>query len=130
MKKEEIKIKKKPWPTKAAMEQVYELKLWGDNKSDFYSGIGSHHPKIVDPYIEVVTSFLTSFENPLIVCDLGCGDFNIGKELVKHAKKYSAVDIVSDLIAHNKSTFTAENLELEKSEGHNAFGQLTFSYLF
>ncbi|MGK0386467.1 MAG: hypothetical protein ACI849_001084 [Patiriisocius sp.] len=102
---------KKPWPTKDAMKQVYEMKLWGDNKSDFYSGIGSHHPEIVIPYIEVLHSFLSSFQLPLIVCDLGCGDFNIGKELVSHTKKYVAVDIVEDLIEHNTSTFKEYNLE-------------------
>ncbi|WP_299208025.1 class I SAM-dependent methyltransferase [uncultured Dokdonia sp.] len=107
----ESKKIKKPWPTKAAMEQVYDMNLWGSNESDFYSGEGSHHPKIVVPYIAVVTSFLTSFKSPLVVCDLGCGDFNVGKKLVKHAKKYIAIDIVADLIAHNKSTFKEERLE-------------------
>ena len=102
---------KKPWPTKDSMEQVYKMKLWGDNQSDFYSGEGSHHPKIIGPYIDAVISFLTSFKEPLVVCDLGCGDFNIGKELVKHAKKYVAVDIVSDLIEFNKQKFKEENLE-------------------
>ncbi|MFY0629587.1 MAG: class I SAM-dependent methyltransferase [Flavobacteriaceae bacterium] len=105
------KISKKPWPTKDAMEQVYEMKLWGDNESGFYSGEGSHHPEIIGPYIDAVTSFLTSFKEPLVVCDLGCGDFNIGKELMKHAKKYVAVDIVSELIAYNKQKFEEENLE-------------------
>ncbi|SHJ69505.1 Methyltransferase domain-containing protein [Arenibacter nanhaiticus] len=102
---------KKPWPTKAAMEQVYEMKLWGDNNADFYSGVGSHDPEIVLPYIEVVTSFLSSFKSPLTVCDLGCGDFNVGKELVRHTKKYVAVDIVKPLIAHNRKKFKEENLE-------------------
>ncbi|MGO3183910.1 MAG: class I SAM-dependent methyltransferase [Aequorivita sp.] len=102
---------KKPWPTKDAMEQVYKMKLWGDNKSDFYSGAGSHQPEIIDPYIAALTSFLTSFEIPIRVCDLGCGDFNIGKELVKYTEKYIAVDIVEDLIAHNKAEFKEENLE-------------------
>lgn len=109
--KNSTKTIKKPWPTKDAMEQVYEKKLWGDNKADFYSGVGSHRPEIVNPYIAVLTSFLTSFKNPLVVCDLGCGDFNVGKELVKHTKKYVAVDIVADLIAHNRKEFKAENLE-------------------
>jgi len=107
----ETKIIKKPWPTKDAMEQVYEMKLWGDSKSEFYSGIGSHHPEIVKPYLASLTSFLTSFESPLAVCDLGCGDFNVGKELVKYTKNYVAVDIVSNLIAHNKEKFKDENLE-------------------
>ncbi|GGW21911.1 class I SAM-dependent methyltransferase [Arenibacter certesii] len=113
MNKKEIATKKikKPWPTKKAMEQVYEMKLWGDNKSDFYSGEGSHHPEIVNPYITALTSFLTSFESPLVVCDLGCGDFNVGRQLVKHTKKYIAVDIVADLIAHHKDKYLEENLE-------------------
>ena len=102
---------KKPWPTKDAMEQVYAMKLWGDDKSDFYSGEGSHHPDLVNPYIAVITSFLKSFESPLVVCDLGCGDFNVGKELVKYTEKYVAVDIVTDLIAHHKKKFKTENLE-------------------
>ena len=102
---------KKPWPTKDAMEQVYEMKLWGGNKSDFYSGIGSHDLEIVNPYIDVLKSFLTSFKSPLTVCDLGCGDFNVGKELVKHTRGYVAVDVVKELIEHNKEKFKEGNLE-------------------
>ena len=113
MKKKENGTKriKKPWPTKDVMEQVYAMKLWGGNTSDFYSGVGSHHPEIVNPYIDVLATFLTSFKSLLVVCDLGCGDFNIGKELVQYAEKYVAVDIVTELIAHNKEKFKAENLE-------------------
>ncbi len=102
---------KTPWPTKRAMEQVYEKNLWGGDKTEFYSGEGSHRPEIVAPYLDAVTAFLTSFKNPLTVCDLGCGDFNVGKELVKHSKKYVAVDIVPSLIARNKEKFKAPNLE-------------------
>lgn len=102
---------KKPWPTKAAMEQVYEMKLWGGDTSDFYSGTGSHHPEIVKPYIDVLNSFLTSFKTPLVICDLGCGDFNVGKELVRHSRQYIAVDIVEDLINRNKEMFDENNLE-------------------
>ncbi len=113
MKKKENELKKikKPWPTKDAMKQVYEMKLWGGDKSDFYSGIGSHHPEIVIPYIHAIIAFLTSFKEPIVVCDLGCGDFNVGKELVRYTKKYIAVDIVADLIKYNKEKFKKENLE-------------------
>ena len=114
MKKEnETKSIKKPWPTKEAMEQVYAMQLWGKDDSTFYSGDGSHYPEIVEPYIEVVTSFLKSFEQPMSVCDLGCGDFNVGKELVKYTEKYVAVDIVEDLIAYNKRAFNDDNLEFQ-----------------
>ena len=104
---------KKSWPTKDAMEQVYALKLWGGSTTDFYSGAGSHEAHLVLPYVDVVISFLTSFESPLVVCDLGCGDFNVGNELVRHTKKYVAVDIVSDLITRNKQKFQQENLEFQ-----------------
>ncbi|WP_397364885.1 methyltransferase domain-containing protein [Olleya sp. R77988] len=111
--KSETKKNKKPWPTKKAMEQVYTNKLWGSNTSTFYSGEGSHHPDIVNPYIESVTSFLTSFKDSLIVCDLGCGDFNVGKELVKFTHKYFAIDIVESLIEHNKVEFKIDHLEFK-----------------
>ena len=113
MKKEKSEVKKikKPWPTKDAMEQVYEMNLWGSNTSAFYSGAGSHNPEIVNPYIDVVSTFLKSFKKYPTVCDLGCGDFNIGNKLVKDAEKYIAVDIVADLINHNKKSFIAANLE-------------------
>lgn len=105
------KKQKNPWPTKAAMQQVYEKKLWGGNQTDFYSGEGSHRAEIVNPYITEVTAFLTSFKNKLTVCDLGCGDFNVGNALVTHAAKYVAVDVVPSLIARNKEKFKAPNLE-------------------
>ncbi|WP_246109155.1 class I SAM-dependent methyltransferase [Seonamhaeicola algicola] len=102
---------KKPWPTKAAMTQIYNQHLWGGNNFDFYSGEGSHLPEIIKPYLDSVLTFLKSFETPLTVCDLGCGDFNIGKNLVKHTKTYTAIDIVEPLITRNKQIFKAENLE-------------------
>ena len=113
MRKKEHIIKgiKTPWPTKNAMEQIYEKNLWGVNADAFYSGDGSHHPDVVKPYIESVTSFLSTFESPLIVCDLGCGDFNVGKALVKHTSKYIAVDIVEGLIVYNKEKFIEKDLE-------------------
>jgi len=106
-----IKKNKKPWPTKAAMTQIYDQKLWGGSYVEFYSGDGSHHPEIVKPYIEIVSSFLLSFNLPITVSDLGCGDFNIGKQLVQYTQKYDAVDIVEKLITHNKQKFKSDNLE-------------------
>lgn len=104
---------KSPWPTKEAMEQVYAMKLWGENKSLFYSGEGSHDPEIVIPYIKAITTFLRSFKRPLIVCDLGCGDFNVGKQLVKHTASYIAVDIVLELIKYNSIKFQQERLQFQ-----------------
>ncbi|WP_282118212.1 class I SAM-dependent methyltransferase [Maribacter aquivivus] len=115
MNKKENKSKrnKKPWPTKDAMQQVYEKNLWGSSTSDFYSGDGSHRSEIVAPYVEALVKFLNAFESPVSVCDLGCGDFNVGKELVSYAKNYIAVDIVPELIERNKQEFKLADLEFQ-----------------
>lgn len=103
---------KKPWPTKEVMEQIYEMNLWGDSSENkFYSGDGSHNEEIVIPYLEVVADFLSSFPDPLVICDLGCGDFNVGKQLIKFSKKYIAIDIVESLINYNKERFRDDRLE-------------------
>ncbi|WP_243473087.1 MULTISPECIES: class I SAM-dependent methyltransferase [Winogradskyella] len=104
------KKQKTPWPTKAVMEQIYEQHFWGGNDSDFYSGEGSHNPKIIQPYIDGVTDFLKSHNGQLTVCDLGCGDFNVGKALVQYTKAYVAIDIVEGLIERNKQLFKADHL--------------------
>lgn len=100
-----------PWPTKAAMEQIYQMKLWGGSTYDFYSGDGSYHTKITQPYIKEVQKFLGTFQKPIVVCDLGCGDFNIGKDLFNYSKYYYALDIVETLINRNIEKFKASNLE-------------------
>ena len=105
------KSPKKPWPTKDVMTQIYDLKLWGGKDFDFYSGKGSHDSKIINPYIERLIVFLQSHNNALVVCDLGCGDFNIGKHLTRYTRKYIAIDIVEKLIIRNKTLFKEDNLE-------------------
>ncbi|AUC24087.1 SAM-dependent methyltransferase [Polaribacter sejongensis] len=95
------------------MDQVYKMNLWGSNNTEFYSGSGSHQPEIIEPYIETISTFLSSFKTPITVLDLGCGDFNIGKNFVNFTQKYTAVDIVSELIKHNTKHFKAENLNFE-----------------
>ncbi|MFD1062271.1 class I SAM-dependent methyltransferase [Winogradskyella litorisediminis] len=93
------------------MQQIYKQQLWGTDGSDFYSGEGSHEEQITKPYIETVLNFLKSHDKKLTVCDLGCGDFNIGCHLVNYSKHYFAIDIVDELIERNKQLFKAENLE-------------------
>ncbi|MCB9187755.1 MAG: class I SAM-dependent methyltransferase [Flavobacteriales bacterium] len=104
---------KQPWPTKDAMQQIYELNLWGGEDGNFYSGLGSHDKAIVEPYIEVVKVFLNSLDVPVTIVDLGCGDFNVGKELVTHSQTYIAVDIVPELIERNREKFILENLSFQ-----------------
>lgn len=93
------------------MNQIYEQHLWGGKDFDYFSGQGSHDSNIILPYIKAVTLFFNSHKNPLSVCDLGCGDFNIGKHLFQYTNRYIAIDIVDKLIKRNKTKFRAEALE-------------------
>ncbi|EAQ48418.1 class I SAM-dependent methyltransferase [Leeuwenhoekiella blandensis] len=104
---------KTPWPTKDAMQQVYAKKLWGSGNTDFYSGAGSHDTETVQAYLKAVIGFFKSLEIPPVVCDLGCGDFNVGKELVPYTQAYKAVDIVPELIAYNTKRFKSKQLSFE-----------------
>lgn len=104
---------KTPWPTKDAMVQIYENHLWGGSDHLFYSGDGSHEEHLVAPWLQVVQDFLKSFKSPISICDLGCGDFNVGKQLLPYCSTYTAVDIVPDLIAHHRQEYIAPNLNFK-----------------
>jgi len=54
---------------------------------------------------------IRNFGVVIVLCDLGCGDFNVSKALVEHTRKYIAIDIVPNLIARNKEKFKEEHLE-------------------
>lgn len=104
-----MKKNKHPWSTKATMEQIYQNKLWGGKVGldEFYSGNGSHDSELISPYLEAVIQFLQSFKTKISLCDLGCGDFNVGSNLVEYSRFYIGVDIVSDLIERNKKLYPA-----------------------
>ena len=107
------KKSKAPWPTKAVMEQIYNQHLWGGQTHDFYSGEGSHRAEITEPYVKAVKTFLKAQSYPVTICDLGCGDFNIGRQLAPYSSKYIAVDIVEDLIERNKIKYKSANLKFQ-----------------
>ena len=112
--KQDLQQNKKAWPTQKVMTQIYDQNLWGGNKGEYYSGEGSHNPMIVEPYVAAVSSFLNSFPEPISVCDLGCGDFNVGQKLLPFTQKYIGVDIVEGLIEKNRTTYKHSNLIFEQ----------------
>ena len=111
--KNEVIKNKTSWPTAKAMQQVYKLNLWGSNGAVYFSGEGSHEPTLIEPYIKLVSDFLKSFNHPITICDFGCGDFNIGQHFVALTTRYTAIDIVPELIEYNREKFIANNLNFE-----------------
>jgi len=91
-------------PLREIFSKIYSEKVWGDDGSRFSSGGGSAENYIVRPYIEKIRKELKTYGDckPRIV-DLGCGNFNIGRNFVDCCSRYTAVDIVPELIESLRS---------------------------
>lgn len=85
---------------------VYREKLWGSRAGgDYCSGTGSYLDAIVGPYVASVRTFLGAFPELAVAVDLGCGDFNVGAQLVGAFREFIAVDVVPELIERNAHNF-------------------------
>jgi SAM-dependent methyltransferase len=99
---------------KDVFEKIYREKRWGVNPSedrDFCSGSGSHNSEITSGYVKHVRNFLGSFDEPKLLVDLGCGDFNVGSQIAPFASDYIACDLVYDVIEENRKRFKIDNVQ-------------------
>jgi SAM-dependent methyltransferase len=83
--------------------EVYSKNQWGGASGEWYSGAGSRHLP-ADLYVKTINEFISSHRISSIV-DLGCGDFEIGKQIALQGISYTGVDIVPDLIERNNRFF-------------------------
>lgn len=107
------------WHRRRIFSKIYERKLWGDDKeSKFYSGIGSRGV-VAATYVERVSELLcqhaSNLGRTITVIDLGCGDFEIGSQLVANVRNmnYIGCDIVPELIAHHKRSVSDARIEFK-----------------
>lgn len=107
--------------------EIYDKKRWGhSDERPFFSGEGSVSPELAEPYIALISKYLSRLDFMPAVVDLGCGDFSIGKSLLPFCSRYIGVDVVPDLIEwlnkENKSDKTEFHcLDITKDqlpEGH------------
>ena len=90
---------------------IYIKKLWGNKDNvPFFSGFGSSFKPSIDSYVNIIKQFTKNSKKKLNVIDIGCGDFNIGKELLLYFNNYTAVDVVDPLIEYNKNKFKNLNV--------------------
>lgn len=97
--------------TRKIFQDVYKSALWGNDQSGFCSGLGSVDPDIVQPYCRAVLFFLKAVGKKLNVVDFGCGDFRVGSRLRPYFEKYTACDIVPELIEHHKTQYKDLNVD-------------------
>jgi hypothetical protein len=95
-------------------DKIYSDKIWGgDFDGNSISGAGSHSEDVVKPYVDKVSNFLLKIQ-PSVIVDLGCGDFNIGKNFVDYAEEYIACDVSNKILNRNKKNFSSiKNVEFK-----------------
>jgi SAM-dependent methyltransferase len=100
--------------TQQAFTKIYEQGAWGQSaapNSRYFSGTGSHDEAIVQAYVAAVGQFLKGFADKPRVVDLGCGDFNVGRQLRELCGIYVACDIVKPLIDFNREKYKALDVD-------------------
>jgi hypothetical protein len=91
---------------------IYRSGLWGKApEGGFCSGVGSHAPAVVGAYVSAVSDWLRSLPQPPAVVDLGCGDFNIGRQVRSLCGTYVACDVVPDLIESHRRSFAETGVD-------------------
>ena len=94
--------------------KIYTKGLWGKSESGIsISGSGSYSEDIIKPYITKIINFLSK-KRPATLVDLGCGDFNVGKNFVSHADTFIACDVSKIIIDRNKLKYSSfKNVEFK-----------------
>ena len=93
---------------KLIFSRIYQIDRWGSDGSKFFSGVGSRGLP-VGVYVDAVARELTE---PHTIVDLGCGDFVVGRELLKRFPEalYIGCDIVPGLIQHHQRFYADERV--------------------
>ena len=95
-------------PAKDVFSEIYSKNLWGGEKGEFYSGVGSRYAP-ADLYADVILKFIKEMGIRSVV-DLGCGDFEIGRRLAHACDRYIGVDVVPALIDRNSRLYGTSNI--------------------
>ena len=93
--------------------KIYADRIWGRG-----SGYGSSR-SATRKYRAFLTNFITNNDVESIV-ELGCGDFQVMKLVVKKGIKYTGYDVVSDVINKNRSKFESSNIQFQLLSDYSA----------
>jgi hypothetical protein len=94
--------------------EIYQRGLWGGRDTGFFSGSGSDL-EISAPFVDIVARYIEEKRISSIV-DLGCGDFRVGRQLVRPGIRYVGVDVVSALIAENQQRYGNDLVRFEERD--------------
>ena len=93
---------------KQTFEKIYAEGWWGHYRAErleFDSGKSSHLSYFLEAYIHAIQAVKSSNPEIETVLDLGCGDFNVGRQIAPQFSTYAGVDIVKSLIDRNQALY-------------------------
>lgn len=86
--------------------RIYEKNQWGskENYLIYNSGSGSYDG-VAQDFIYTLRKLISS-RNIKTIVDVGCGDFRVGRELIKGMDvHYTGIDVVKDLVDYNNKHY-------------------------
>ncbi|MEO5808310.1 class I SAM-dependent methyltransferase [Devosia sp.] len=99
-------------PLAGKFNEIYRRGYWGSNADgSLSSGNGTRDQAIVGPYVASVGNYLKTVPAGVTVVDVGCGDFEVGRQIRPFTAKYIACDISTAIIEQDRSRFTDPDLE-------------------
>lgn len=100
---------------RAIFRKIYKRTLWGfDGIRHHCSGVGSRGipaAVYVDAIVPIIHELWAKFGDQTAIVDLGCGDFRIGKAMLRRLPplRYIGCDIVPNLVSENMRLHSAAN---------------------
>jgi SAM-dependent methyltransferase len=92
-----------------AFGRIYLERAWGEQEDDpFCSGSGSSG-NTATSYCEFVANFIREHQIASVI-DVGCGDFRIGRRICETGVNYLGVDVVPELIEHNRNRYSNDRI--------------------
>lgn len=95
--------------------KIYEKAAWGkDPNTKFCSGSGSRR-KVAQQYISDVSAFIKAHPEIKTIVDIGCGDFEVGKGLLKlvNVDGYLGIDVAPNVVEYNNENYANEQVKFE-----------------
>ena len=88
-----------------AFAEIYANNAWGGATP---SGPGSD-TRFNDAYLQLVQSIVNRPEVRTVL-DIGCGDWNLGRQIDWSSVHYLGVDVVANMIKRNIDCFSRDNI--------------------
>lgn len=107
--------------SKMRFNEIYENAEWAtyyydcSNAYKGSSGFGSI-PHNAKPYLHFLKKFLIKNHIKSVV-DLGCGDWQLSRQIDWHRIEYLGIDVVPSLIDHHNKYFKASNIHFLEADG-------------